>query len=382
MSKWVTSWGVPTSYIGEGIGNLIKDTTFRNVFYSPIKGEKTRVRFTNKYGEEDVVIDRVTIGEWTGKGPCVVEGTVTEVTFKDNSNTIKAGQELLSDEIDFALEPRKNYVISYYFKDITPISTGFHKFNAPGIAPCWLARGNYADSLNIPAQNRIELSDYVFLCGVETLSSDDTHAVMAFGDSITARPWPDYLALRLNEEGITNCSVVRKAIGGNRVLRDYRNCLPRRRMGYAAIDRFEMSVKQVLGVDRVVMLEGINDILHPYKDSPLCDMDQLPTAAEVIEGYKKCCDIAHSYGAKFYLCTILPTERFENTEEIRNKIKSEINEWIRTNDYIDGYVEFADAVKDKDNPNIIAKEYDSDGLHPNLDGSMVLCNAIPLDYLT
>lgn len=381
MSKWVASWGVPTSYVAEGIGNIIEDTTFRNVFYNPIKGEKTRVRFTNKYGADDVKIDRVTIAEWSGIGPAVTEGTLTEVTFNTNGNVIKAGEELMSDEIDFALEPCKNYVLTYYFKDITRIATGYHKYNVAGIAPCWLARGDYSHSLDLPAKNRIEVSDYLFLCGVEALSSDDTHAVMAFGDSITARPWPDYLALKLNENGVTNCSVVRKAIGGNRILRDYRNCLPRRRQGISAIERFEMSLNQIPGVDRVVMLEGINDILHPVVGGLLCGIDELPTAAEMIEGYKKCCEIAHKHNAKFYLCTILPTSHFDKFPEDRNGIKAEINEWIRTNDCIDGYIEFADAVKDSENPNHLAKEFDDDGLHPTLDGSKALCNAIPLDYL-
>jgi lysophospholipase L1-like esterase len=381
MSKWVTSWGIPTSYTAEGVGNLLKDTTFRNVFYNPIKGEKTRIRFSNKYGSENVTLDRVTIAEWAGKGPEIIADTLTEVTFKNNGNIIKAGEELLSDEIDFALEPRKKYVISYYFKDVTPVETGYHKYAVAGIAPCWLARGNYTDSINIPAKKRIEVSDYVFLCGVDALSSDDTHSVMAFGDSITARPWPDYLAQKLNDEGITNCSVVRKAIGGNRILRDYRNCLPRRRQGYAAIERFEMSLRQTLGVDRVVMLEGVNDILHPVKGGSLCDIDELPTSEEMIEGYKQCCDIAHKYGAKFYLCTLMPTDKFEQSEEDRNGIKEEINNWIRTNNYIDGYVDFEAAVKDKDHPTVLAKEFDDDGLHPNLEGSKTLCNTIPLEYI-
>ena len=138
MSKWVTSWGIPTSYTAEGVGNLLKDTTFRNVFYNPIKGEKTRIRFSNKYGSENVTLDRVTIAEWAGKGPEIIADTLTEVTFKNNGNIIKAGEELLSDEIDFALEPRKKYVISYYFKDVTPVETGYHKYAVAGIPPAGL----------------------------------------------------------------------------------------------------------------------------------------------------------------------------------------------------------------------------------------------------
>lgn len=379
MSKWVTSWGVPASYIDEGIGNYVADTTVRCVFYNGIKGERVRLRFTNQFGEEDVKLDAITFGEWTGNGPCVIPETLVEITMNDGGNVIKAGEELITDTIDYTLVPGKNYVISYYFKDLTPIGTGFHKFAGDKLAPIWIGRGNFVNEKEVDLKKRREATNYIFLNGVDVLSTDDTNAVMAFGDSITVRPWPDLLMRRINGEGITNRSVVRKAIGGNRVLRNYtKDCLVRRRMGLAAIKRFETSIKQVLGVDKVIMLEGINDILHPLPDNYFCEIDELPTAEELIEGYKKCCDIAHKYGAKFYLCTILPTRRFEGDVLGKEAILQKVNQWIRTNDYIDGYIEFADAVKDSDNPSVLATAYDSgDMLHPSLEGSQMLCDTVP-----
>ncbi|MBR5322929.1 MAG: hypothetical protein IKU48_05235 [Clostridia bacterium] len=378
MSKWVTAWGIPTTYAVEGIGNLMEDTTFRNIFYSPIKGEKVRIRFTNKYGEENVKLDAVSIAEWAGKGPVIIPETLTTVTLNENGNIIKAGEELVTDAVDFTIEPGKNYVLSYYFKDLTRISTGYNKFAGDTFNPCWLGRGNFVNETIVDLKKRRETLTYTFLCGVEVLSDDNTNAVMAFGDSITARPWPDFLARRINEKGYTNRSVVRKAIGGNRVLRDYRDCLARRSQGIAAIERFEMSIKQVLGCDKVVMLEGINDLYHPMPNDALCQLDQLPTADELIEGYKICCNIAHKYGAKYYLCTILPTAHMNRQGHDKEAIRTAVNEWIRTNDYIDGYIEFDKAVADGNDPSIMALEYDcGDALHPNTEGSMALCIAIP-----
>ena len=117
MSKWVTAWGVPTSYVTEGIGNIMEDTTFRNVFYCPIKGEKVRIRFTNKYGDRDVKLDAVSIGEWKGRGPAVVPETLANFTFNDNGNIIKPGEELVTDAVDYVLEPGKQYV---YTITVTP----------------------------------------------------------------------------------------------------------------------------------------------------------------------------------------------------------------------------------------------------------------------
>ena len=110
MSKWVTAWGIPTSYAVEGIGNLMENTTFRNIFYSPIKGEKVRIRCTNKYGEENVKLDAVSIAEWAGSGPVIIPETLKTITLNENGNIIKAGEELVTDAIELEIEPGKDYV--------------------------------------------------------------------------------------------------------------------------------------------------------------------------------------------------------------------------------------------------------------------------------
>lgn len=382
MSKWVTTWGVPTSFVSESMGNLFDNTTFRNVFYNPLKGEKVRIRFTNKYGNEDVKMECVSIGEWTGKGPNVKKGTLKEIPLDKCGKFINKGGELVTDEIDFTLEPGKNYVVSYYIKELTRLVTGYNKFYGDTYSPNWLSRGDFALSDEFDIKNKLELPNCAFISGVEVLTEDSSSAIMAFGDSITARPWPDLLALRINQEGITNLSVVRKAIGGNRILRDYRDCIIEKKRGIAAIERFEMSVKETLGISKVIMLEGINDILHPHPTNKLCGMDQLPTVDELIEGYKFCCDVAHKYGAKFYLCTLMPTLHTEKHGLNKEEMRLRVNQWIRTNDYIDGYIDFDKTVADENNPAVLKKEYDSgDTLHPSLEGSMALCNAIPKELL-
>lgn len=378
MSKWVTAWGTPVSFVGEGIGNYVADTTFRQMFYTPISAKKIKLRFSNEYGKTDVKLDKVVFAEYAENTAAILNGTKRVVTFNDNGNVIKSGSSLLSDEIEFEVEACKNYVVSFYIKDFTPLDTGYNRFAGDKMFPCWIARGDLADEERFPANNRNEVFSTPFFCGVDVETGDNVRSIMAFGDSITARPWPDLLARRINGEGMTDCSVVRKAIGGNRILRDYRNNLARRRMGVAAIDRFETSIEQVLGVETVIMLEGINDIMHPHPDSPFSDMSELPTASELIEGYKKCIDIAHGKGAKMYLCTILPCERMLTYIGDREKLRQEVNEWIRTNDYADGYVDFDKAVADEEQPTKLKAEYNSgDDLHPSQQGSQALCDAIP-----
>ncbi len=378
MSKWVCAWGVPSSFLDDDLRNVVEDTTLRHVFYCPINGAKIRLRFSNIYGKENAEITEAAICEWSGKGTRVIPETFCKVTFKDNGNSIKAGEELFSDVIEYSLEAGKYYSLNFYFKGLTRVMTGYSKFIEDKLSPNWYIRGNHIYEEEFPINCRRETRNYMFFCGIDTWSDDNTHAVMAFGDSITARPWPDLLARRINENGITNRSVVRKAIGGNRVLRDYRNCIVKRHMGIAAIDRFEISLNQIPGVDKVIMLEGINDICHPDKNNIFCGEENLPTASELIEGYKYCCNIAHKYGLKYYLATILPSTHTEMHGQGREEIRLEVNKWIRENDIIDGFIDFDKALKNPDNPHVLTKDFDcGDGLHPSMEGSMKLCATIP-----
>lgn len=378
MSKWVCAWGLPTSYVNESLGNLMEKTTVRYIFFNPLKGEKIRLCFSNIYGTRDVVISEAYIAEWAGKKSAVLPETIKQVTFNGKSGNLKAGEDLISDEITFNTEPGKSYAVSLYFDGITPIETGITNASAAAFRPAFFSRGNHAGQEELPLLMHMETTNYIFLNGVDVLSGDDSSAIMAFGDSITGLPWPDFLSVRINELGITNRAVVRKGIGGNRVLRDYRHTLVKRRMGISALQRFEYDLLRISGVDRVIMLEGINDLCHPKTNNPFSPIEELPTIEELINGYKFCCDIAHKYGTKFYLATILPTpltiEQPDNREERRQKI----NEWIRTNDYTDGFIDFEAAVIDKDKPNYMLPEYDrGDFLHPSNEGSRVMAYSIP-----
>ena len=68
---------------------------------------------------------------------------------------------------------------------------------------------------------------FYFLTGVDALCREDCHALVCFGDSITAESWPDYLMLRVLRDGPENLSVIRRGIGGSRVLRSYQHVLIR-----------------------------------------------------------------------------------------------------------------------------------------------------------
>ena len=88
-------------------------------------------------------------------------------------------------------------------------------------------------------------------------------------------------------------------------------------------------------------------------------------------------------GLKIYGATITPFQGFDSyyTEEhgeMREEIRQEINAWIRDNDYFDGVIDFDEALRDKDTPSFLAREYSSDGLHPNVAGYQKMGEVIDL----
>ena len=78
---------------------------------------------------------------------------------------------------------------------------------------------------------------------------------------------------------------------------------------------------------------------------------------------------ARSYGYKVYLGTLLPIEGWRTYAEFRETLRNEFNDWMRTTDLVDGYIDFDKALCDPNNPSAFLPIYDSgDHLHPSKEG--------------
>jgi lysophospholipase L1-like esterase len=180
--------------------------------------------------------------------------------------------------------------------------------------------------------------------------------------------------------GIDNRAIIRRGIGGNRVLREYKHRI-KKHWGVAGIKRFEHTLDTSVGADAVIVLHGINDIIHPGVANPICPMSELPTAEELIEGYRTYIEIAHRLGFKIYFGTLLPCPRCLNDGGYREELRCAANEWIRTSGEHDGIIDFETAVQDENDPKGIAREYDSgDHLHPSLAGARKMAHTVPVEY--
>jgi lysophospholipase L1-like esterase len=202
--------------------------------------------------------------------------------------------------------------------------------------------------------------------------------VVAFGDSITDglgstidanRRYPNFLSRRLNAtEGIGPYSTVNAGISGNRVLRDGR--------GPSGLSRFSRDALGQTGVTDIILLLGINDI---GVSGRLPEQDA--SAEAISDGLETLIAEAEARDVRVFLGTLLPLKGtnapyYSDSAEIKRQA---LNTWIRSNQDVDGIIDFDQAMKDATDPLMMSPSYDSgDHLHPNDAGYEVMANAIDL----
>jgi lysophospholipase L1-like esterase len=365
--KYVTTWGNAISIADRKPENYARNLTLRYPIRPMFDGDKIKITLDNFCGTEGVTVTKAYVALSKDGNREIVDETNTQITFNNGSPSgeIPAGEALVSDEIAFDVKRGRDISISLYFGDFTlmrsavlitgPLSKGFYSV------------GDFAESANLPIELTRNTNWFYFLSNVEILTDDTNRAVICYGDSITSQAWPDYLALRLFDEGIEGTSIVRRAASGTRILRQYDN-ITYDSYGLKGSTRFPREAR-VSGADTVIIQHGINDIIHPVgvEVNPFRPWSDLPTACELIDGLKWYVEKAREYGLKVYIGTLLPIYGWRTYEPFRDELRCSVNEWIRTTDLTDGCIDFDRALRDEQNHAAFADGYDSgDHLHPSL----------------
>lgn len=363
-TKWVACWGNATSITDQKAAMYAKDITLRYPIRMVFSGNKIRFRFSNLTGTEPVTLTK-----------CYAEKT--PVTFDGKpSVTIQPGREVTSDEISFDVQAGTDINISIYLGEVTQMNAGV-LITGP-LSKGYYAYGDYALADELPDDYTRNTNWFYFLNTIDVLTQEENHAFICYGDSITAQSWPDYLAIKLWEQNTRNVSIIRRAVSGTRILRQY-DCITYAAYGLKGETRFPIEMN-VAGADAVLIQHGINDIIHPVgvevnKFRPWSDM---PTAQELIDGVK---DIyikhARELGYRVYGGTLLPIYGWRTYAQFREAVKNEYNEWIRTTNLFDACVDFDAAVRDEKQSEAFAEGNDSgDHLHPSERGYELMAEAV------
>ena len=377
FTKWVACWGNATSIIDQKECVYSRNLTLRYPIFMCFSGSTLRFRFSNLTGTEPVTISAASAAD-TITDKTIDISTVKEITFQGKREvTIQPGQEVQSDEIPYEVTAGKSVSVSIYLADYTQMNSGV-LITGP-LSKGFYSYGNFERSGELPVDLTRNTSWFYFLNTIDILTEEKNHALICYGDSITAQSWPDYLTLRAWEEGFHDVSIIRRAVSGTRILRQY-DCITYAAYGLKGETRFPLEINTA-GADAVLIQHGINDIIHPVGTDvnvfrPWSDM---PTLEELEEGmislYVK---EARIRGLKVYAGTLLPIHGWRTYAKFRDELRCAFNDWMRTSELFDGCVDFDETVRNPEKPEAFGEGCDSgDHLHPSERAYKMMAYAVP-----
>lgn len=371
-NRWVSVWGNAVSVAENRPERYAKDITIRYPIHVPFSGQGVRLTFDNYCGTESITLNKVTV--YYG-GNCYRLSCNGE-----REMTIAAGKRIVTDPLKMEIQAGEVIQVSFYLRDFTLMRSVVYA-QGPRSEGLY-ANGDHTESAHIHRDISRKTHLFYFLSNVSVLTEAENHAIVCYGDSITAQDWPDYLQLRCQKEGYSRTAVIRRATSGSRILREY-HCLTYESYGLSGERRFHHEVPTD-GADTVIIQQGINDIIHPVGEdvNVFRPMSDLPSVDQLIEGLKNYITKARAMGYRVYVGTLLPMGGWRTDAPFRQQMRHAYNEFIRTTDLIDGCIDFDMVLRDPDNPDFFLPEYDSgDHLHPSKAGYERMAREIPAKLL-
>jgi lysophospholipase L1-like esterase len=392
---WVGTWATagvprpqPAPAAAPGPGPLnFSNQTLRQVVHVSLGGSRVRVILSNAFGTAPLAVGGASVA-LRQKDSAIVSGSSRPLTFGGAAvTTIAAGATAVSDPVSLAVPALADLAIDVFLPGDTAASTSPLTTHTGALQTNYVSTaGNHVGTAAFPVSGTTQA--WFFLSAVDVSAPAAAGAVVALGDSITdgtlSTPdtnnrWPDHLARRLTmRRGRTPrpIGVLNQGIAGNRVLSDF--------VGPSALARFDRDVLAQSGVTHVILLEGLNDFgLGGRNGQPL------PSAADLIAGYRQIIARAHTHGIKVIAGTMLPFEG-ANLGAIapdyyspeKNARRQAVNEFIRTGGAADGVIDFEAAVRDPAHPlQLLARFKGADNLHLTDAGYQAMADAVNLALL-
>jgi lysophospholipase L1-like esterase len=376
---WVASWGT-AQLVPDGQNELPAaqwaDASLRQVVRVSLGGESLRVRLSNAFGTQPLVIDAASVALSGGPGRAYVDpASLRPLRFNGAASvTIPAGAEYASDPVQLRHAPGADLAVSLHFSEAPARQTSH-----PGArATSFVARGMHVQDAAWPQAEKV--TRWYQLAGVETLAAPGARAIVAIGDSITDgygvvtdsnTRWTDFLATRLRAAGM-DASVVNAGIGGGRLLHDG--------LGPNLAARFERDVLARPGVSHAIVMIGVNDFGVQHRNKEDSPQARARLLQDLKLAQRQLVLDAHARGVCVLGATITPysgSGYYQPAAE-NEADRQDYNAWIRSSGVFDGVVDFDAALRDPARPAYLLKTYDNDGLHPSREGYQAMAAAVPL----
>ena len=326
--KWVTMWGNAQSLVMPSPAKYARDLTLRYPIFSPFDGSKIRITLDNYCVDEKVKIDYILVS----KGKKLSDEQIDDfkyLTFKGKKEVIiEPHAYVISDELEFNLKSDEYLIVSLYIKDFINL-TGGVDIEGP-LSKGYFAYGEQAKDTKLNINTSMPTSWVYFLSNIDIYTDKNNKAVICYGDSITSENWPDEMLIELRKKNIKNISIIRKAVSGTRILRQY-ECITYQSYGLKGSNRFLHEISSVSGAETVIVQQGINDIIHPVgvDINIFRPMSDLPTVDELINGIEYYKSIAEKLNLKFVVGTLLPIYNWRTYAPFREDLKNSFNNKLR-----------------------------------------------------
>ena len=376
-TKWVACWGNATSITDRKECVYAKDITLRYPIRICFSGSKLRFRFSNLTGTEPVTISKAFVAL---RGVDAYQPIA--ITLDGQSRfRIEPGRERTSDAIECPVRRGEVIEVSLYLADFTQMNAGT-LITGP-LSKGQYSYGDFAESRELPLELTRNTNWFYFLNTIDVWTEEQNHALVCYGDSITAQSWPDYLAMRCFDEELDRVAIIRRAVSGTRILRQY-DCITYQAYGLKGATRFPIEMN-VAGAKAVIIQHGINDIIHPVGTdvNPFRPWSDMPTCEQLEKGMEELY-VAHArqLGVAVWAGTLLPIQGWRTYTDERDALRQAFNQWMRTSPLFDGCVDFDRAVRDPEQPKAFAPGCDSgDHLHPSEAAYAAMAACVPVALL-
>lgn len=379
---WVGAWATAPAAAEPGTATTgMAGRSVRNVVHASVGGTSARITLSNHYGHTPLTVTHASIALAAGPDTAAaLADTMRRLTFAGSARVvIPAGGQVMSDIARITVPYGADVLVTTY----SPVPSGPVTLHPMARQTSYLAVGDRVADVTAVAYTT-ETPYWRYLTALDVLSHEADGTVVAIGDSITDgfgseinanRRWTDVLAERLHEAAedgrdTPRYGVVNAGISGNRILTGRAG---RPADNPSALSRFTRDVLDRTNVKVVVVVLGVNDVLHSPE---LADRDG------ILDGLRELTDRAHARGLKVVGATITPFGGYGRHTPAREAMRQEINEEIRSGRLFDAVVDFDKALRDPYDPRRLRSDYDSgDHLHPSDKGYARMGRALDLDDL-